>query len=74
LIVHFVDKVQSNLNPLSNQININGSGDVRSASEDDGVAVGQCNAGDDMADDEDPESKRRSFNHIIFFILVMLKC
>lgn len=30
------------------------------------MAVGQCNAGDDMADDEDPESKRRSFSHINF--------
>ncbi|KAJ1697373.1 hypothetical protein LUZ63_005885 [Rhynchospora breviuscula] len=55
------DKVQSNLNPMPNQTNPNGASDVPpgSASEDDDVAVVLCNAGDDMVDDEDPESKRR---------------
>lgn len=70
-MVYFVDKVQGNPNPLPNQINMNGTSDVPpvSASEDDGVVVGQCNAGDDMADNEDPEAKRRSFNHIIRVLL-----
>jgi WRKY DNA -binding domain len=73
-MICFVGKVQGHPNSLPNKINMNGTSDVPpgSASEDDGVAVGQCNAGDDMADDEDPESKRRSFNYI-FLILVMLK-
>ncbi|XP_078155325.1 WRKY transcription factor SUSIBA2-like [Carex rostrata] len=55
------DKLQGNLNPLPSQININGTSDVppETATGDDGVSVGQCNTGDDMADDEDPESKRR---------------
>lgn len=71
-MVCFVDKLQGNLNPLPSQININGTSDVPpgTATGDDGVSVGQCNTGDDMADDEDPESKRRSFNPLMFLFFL----